>query len=136
MRDELADLLQPDVLSPAQYWAGYSRKNNLSPEKHLMLAVLEEGIACFQKYLLQRDRRFHEAAEWILEKDDDWPFSFENICETLELSPSCIRQALMRWQEKEAARHCKRRVKSTKRSGPSEIHRGRLQRHAAFARSS
>jgi hypothetical protein len=135
MRDELADLLQPDVLSPEQYWAGYSRKVTLSPERHLMLAVLEEGIACFQKYLLQRDRRFHEAAEWILEKNEDWPFSFENICETLELSPSCIRQALMRWQEKEVAGRRKRRTQMVRKGSFPHSSHGRRPRRPMLARS-
>lgn len=125
MRDELADLLQPDVLSTAQFWSGYSRKVDLSPEKHLMLAVLEEGIASFQKYLVQRDRRFYEAAEWILEKDGDWPFSFENICETLDLSPDCIRQALMRLQEKKETGPRKTHTKDPGRRKPAEANRGR-----------
>jgi hypothetical protein len=72
-------------------------------EEGLMLAVLENAIEYFQKYAVgQREREkrlFKEAEEWILEKDSDWFFSFENICETLGLYPDYIRQGLMRWKE-------------------------------------
>jgi hypothetical protein len=72
-------------------------------EEGLMLAVLENAIEYFQKYVVgQREREkrlFKEAEEWILEKDSDWFFSFENICETLGLYPDYIRQGLMRWKE-------------------------------------
>ena len=72
-------------------------------EEALMLAVLENAIEYFQKYVVaqsQREKRlFKEAEEWILEKNSDWFFSFENICETLELYPDYIRQGLMRWKE-------------------------------------
>jgi hypothetical protein len=72
-------------------------------EEGLMLAVLENAIEYFQKYALaqsEREKRlFREAEEWILEKNSDWFFSFENICETLELYPDYIRQGLLRWKE-------------------------------------
>lgn len=72
-------------------------------EEGLMLAVLENAIEYFQKYAVshsEREKRlFREAEEWILEKDSDWFFSFENICETLGLYPDYIRQGLLRWKE-------------------------------------
>lgn len=72
-------------------------------EEGLMLAVLDNAIECFQKYVLarrERERRlFREAEEWILERNSDWFFSFENICETLELYPDYIRQGLLCWKE-------------------------------------
>lgn len=78
-------------------------------EEGLMLAVLDNAIECFQKYVLgQREREkrlFREAEDWILEKNSDWFFSFENICETLELYPDCIRQGLMCWKEAKLKSH-------------------------------
>ena len=56
----------------------------------LMLAVLEDGITCFQQYFYQPSRTneklFLEAEEWISPNDDDL-FSFNNVCETLGLDP-------------------------------------------------
>lgn len=72
-------------------------------EEALMLAVLDNAIECFQKYVLsQREREkkmFREAEDWILETNSDWFFSFENICETLEIYPDYIRQGLLCWKE-------------------------------------
>ena len=63
-----------------------------------MLAVLEDAIECFKKCAGARDgkreRIFLEVEEWILERDSDWPFSFENICDILDLDPNYIRRGL------------------------------------------
>ena len=72
-------------------------------EERLMLAVLENAVEYFQKYVLARNPRgkqlFQEAEEWFLEKDNDGLCSFENICQTLQLHPDYIRQGLLRWKE-------------------------------------
>jgi hypothetical protein len=72
-------------------------------EERLMLAVLESAVEDFQKYVLARKPRgkrlFQEAEEWFLETDSDELFSFENICDTLQLHPDYIRQGLLRWKE-------------------------------------
>src|SRR5262245_53431193 len=72
-------------------------------EKELMMAVLQDAVECFQTYVLSgrpREKRlFQEAEDWILEKNSDWFFSFENICEILELDPDYIRQGLLCWKE-------------------------------------
>jgi hypothetical protein len=78
-------------------------KNNPNGEEILMLAVLKNAIECFQKNIFahkrKRKRLYQEAEEWILEKDNDWCFSFEFICETLDLHPDYIRQGLLSWKE-------------------------------------
>jgi hypothetical protein len=72
-------------------------------EERLMLAVLESAVEDFQKYVLARKPRgkklFQEAEEWFLERDSDELFSFENICDTLQLHPDYIRQGLLHWKE-------------------------------------
>ncbi len=73
-------------------------------EEGLMLAVLEDAVACFQKHAHARDNKgkalFREAEEWILEENNDWIFSFANICETLGIDPSYLRRGLIEWKEK------------------------------------
>ncbi len=68
-------LFQPDVLLPTQYLATTRRKNFLEPEKKLMLAVLEDAVWTFQKYLLAQDKKrnslFGEAKEWIMEENSE-----------------------------------------------------------------
>lgn len=81
------------------------KKSVREGEEGLMLAILEEAIACYQKYLRARDAcgkaLFRDAEEWILERDSDWIFSFENICETLGIDASYLRQRLSQWKERE-----------------------------------
>src|SRR5437899_1563447 len=95
LQDKLGSLFQQDTLSSAQYFETFRRKSLLEPEKRLMLAVLEEAIVSFQKYLLARDcrrrRMSSEAEVWILEEDNGWLFSFQNLCEVLGFNPQYIR---------------------------------------------
>ena len=69
-----------------------------APACRLMLAVLEEALTTFQKGLNspvpEQRRRFQEVDCWIASSDTDWPFSFENICATLSISPDYIRAGL------------------------------------------
>lgn len=112
--DKVTSLFQPDILLPAQYLETFRRKANLEPEKELMLAVLDDAIACFQKYMSARDGRektvFHEAEEWILEEDSDWLFSFDNICEALGLNPPYVREGLVRWKKKKVLERRKAKI--------------------------
>jgi hypothetical protein len=69
----------------------------------LMMAVLQDGIDCFQKYFAARNpkgkRLFQEAEDWILDENTDSPFSFENICDVVGFNPQFLRDGLMRWKE-------------------------------------
>ena len=69
MEERVSSLFQPDTLLPDQYLDTYRRKVHLEPEKKLMLAILEDAIACFQKYVSATDAKgkalFQEAEDWI-----------------------------------------------------------------------
>jgi hypothetical protein len=79
------------------------KKNIREGEERLMLAVLENAVEYFQKYVLarkpSRKQLFREAEEWFLDKENEALYSFENICETLGLHPDPIRKGLMVWKE-------------------------------------
>ncbi len=86
-----------------------------------MLAVLEDALDCFQKYAVARDghgqQLFEEAYAWILSTDRGWFFSYENICETLEINPEYLRRGLEVWRDRAAgaagvARHARPATKS------------------------
>ena len=105
--DSLADLFAPDIVLPEQFFEGARRDSCISGEKALMLAVLEDGIRCFQEHL--RNARSNprllsqQAEEWIRAVDYEWPFSFNNVCETLGIDPSALRAALLDWKPKRLA---------------------------------
>ena len=66
-----------------------------------MLAVLQNAVDCYQKYVLSDDRLgrelFEEAAAWIESTRNDSLFSFENISETLQIEPGYVRRGLAEW---------------------------------------
>jgi hypothetical protein len=103
----LADLFAPDIVLPEQFFEGARRDSQASGEKALMLAVLEDGIRCFQEHLRNprsNPRLLSQQAEaWIRAVDYDWPFSFVNVCETLGIDPAALRTALLDWKAKRFA---------------------------------
>jgi hypothetical protein len=114
MEERVTSLFQPDTLLPEQYLDTFRRKLHLEPEKKLMLAVLEDAVACYQKYLLARDGKgkslFRETEDWVLEQQDDWLFSFINVCETLSFEPDYVRQGLLKWKEHKLAEQTQAKV--------------------------
>jgi hypothetical protein len=114
MEERVTSLFQPDTLLPEQFLDTFRRKLHLEPEKKLMLAVLEDAIACFQKYTFARDSKgkllFQEAEEWLQERGGDWLFSFANVCETLGFNPDYVRQGLIQWREQKFVEHTEAKV--------------------------
>jgi len=102
--DRLTGLFEPDVLLPAQFFAAFRRAGGLERERLLMLAVLEDAIDCYQKYAFARDPRgrqmFEESCEWVGSTDRGWLFSFENICDTLEINADYVRRGLHEWRDR------------------------------------
>src|SRR2546427_4365343 len=107
--EKIGSLFQPDSLLSAQYFETLRRKTLVEPEKRLMLAILEDGINCFQENLraqdVRRSRLFQDAEAWIVELDGDWVFSFENVCEALGINPAYVRQGLLRSRENKLSKH-------------------------------
>ena len=73
------------------------------PEKMLVLAVLEDAILCFQKYLSAKDQRrknsYRDAKNWLWSDRNDWPFSYRNVCDVLGFDAHYLRQGLLRWKQ-------------------------------------
>jgi hypothetical protein len=84
----------------------------------LMLAVLEDGIRCFLS--TSRIRR-DEAEAWMVMRAQNWPFSFVNVCQTLGLEPSAVRQALRVMRERNGTRRTR-----LSRSRPNVRRKGRI----------
>jgi hypothetical protein len=79
-----------------------------SGEQRLMLAILKEALDSFFKHLGATDEKgkaiFQEVEGWIREKDNQWIFSFENVCESVGINVSYLRAELCRRMESEPAR--------------------------------
>jgi len=111
---------QPSLFNPD---TGFDPQCRKTPEQKLMLAVLRDAVSCFQKYFASRDKigtsLFREAEEWILLKGkSNWRFSFDNICESLDLNSGYIREGLLHWRdhrlrERDQVRHRMNKSRST-----------------------
>ena len=90
-----SSLTQLDIILPSQHF-GPRRKQ--APEQRLMIAVLHDALDCLEKYRFATSshgrRVFHEAKQWFLADEADWPYSFECICGVLGLESSAVRQRL------------------------------------------
>jgi hypothetical protein len=95
----MSNLYTPDFMLAEQFFD--ARRAGLEGERSLMLAVLRDAVECYQKYALARDPRgrfeFDEARRWIESPDRDWPYSFENICDVLDIDPVYLREGLERY---------------------------------------
>jgi hypothetical protein len=94
--------VEPETVLPSQFFEGVQIDASLQPEKRLMLAVLEDAVGTFQKYASAPGRRarrlFAEAEEWFDSDDTAWPYSFVNICQSLNLEHAYVRTGLHRWR--------------------------------------
>ncbi|HEY7217344.1 MAG TPA: hypothetical protein VH985_03055 [Candidatus Binatia bacterium] len=115
-RVPLGSFFEPDILTSHQFLKVYRQKGQFEPEERLMFAVLTDAIECFQKYFgasSRRCRALHADAEaWIASKESRWPYSFEHICQVLNISPSYLRLGLMKWRlARESDRTPRKRIR-------------------------
>ncbi|MBI2055988.1 MAG: hypothetical protein HYT37_01275 [Candidatus Sungbacteria bacterium] len=77
-----------------------TRKPHNRPEHALCYAVLEQAVLEFQNGFFSEgkiaERQSRESCAWFLSKDDSWPFSFEKICENLDIDSNYLRRGLVR----------------------------------------
>ena len=100
--EKLPGLFEPDTLLPIQYFEAMRRKHLLEGEKRLVLSVLEDAVECFMKCIdsstKKGQRLFRDAEEWIDLEDKKWVFSFDNVCEMLDVNPEYLRRGLREWK--------------------------------------
>jgi hypothetical protein len=97
-----AGIVEPDTLLPIQYFEAMRRKHLLEGEKRLVLSVLQDAVECFMKCIdsstNKGQRLFRDAEEWINLEDKKWVFSFDNVCEMLDVNPEYLRRGLREWK--------------------------------------
>jgi len=102
--EKLPGLFEPDTLLPIQYFEAMRRKHLLEGEKRLILSVLEDAVECYMKCIdaasSKGQRLFRDADEWINLEDKHWVFSFDNVCDMLDIHPEYMRRGLRRWKER------------------------------------
>ena len=90
-----------EVVTPEQFFTPAERSRIAwTPERRLLLAVLEDAVAMFLHYrsdLSTRGKRlFRETEAWFAATDRTSLCSFESICDHLNLDADYLRQGLRR----------------------------------------
>ena len=89
---------ETDFVVPVQFYDLIRRSAFLDGETRLVFAVLEDAIRTYLRLRdssRRRDRvEFAEVARWFEARTGAVPFSFEYICEVLELEPGSFRTRL------------------------------------------
>jgi hypothetical protein len=83
----------PQTILPVQFHP----RAALSPEKRLMLAVLDDAVETYRRYGGDRGgshRRLAEATQWLFSDDTSWPFSSVNVCHALGIDIAGLRGRL------------------------------------------
>jgi hypothetical protein len=93
------------VLLPVQFYSAAAP----TPYHHLLAAILEDAIRCFQKnYGVRTVRRhtiFREAEEWLFDSHSTGFTSSLTVCESLGIDPIQLRRYLHKWKlNKQAGR--------------------------------
>ncbi|MEO8603449.1 MAG: hypothetical protein ABI629_12805 [bacterium] len=84
------------MILPSQY---FRPPDNLAPERRLMMAILADVIRCIEKYRSHTDARgrrmFVQAKQWLVAEEPSWPYSFQHICDLLDLEANAVRYRLL-----------------------------------------
>ena len=93
------NVLASEVLMPSQYYAARAT----TPYHHLLLAILDDAVRCFQNNLdaktVRRRRLFRETECWLFETRDAGFMSCPTVCESLGISSVGLRRSLREWQK-------------------------------------
>src|SRR6266404_5602401 len=97
-----ADEFRFDSVMPAQFFPPRRRSPSFEPIVRLMGAILIDAVRCFQNnfgaHLPSAQNEFREARFWIFDKKADGPFSFESVCNSLQIDSRGLRDSLLRWK--------------------------------------
>jgi hypothetical protein len=89
-------LSQAEIILPSQYYG--SSGSARSGEQRLILAVLVDAINVLQHWKgtgsRRKRRNFAEAAQWVNARGTTDPFSFESVCEALDVDSELLRSRL------------------------------------------
>lgn len=95
----LDDGTVPMAIDPVQFDALWHGFGEMTPERALLLAMLERTAADLRNFRYARQhanqRLYMDAYLWVSSDDRSHPFAFENVCEFLKLSPEHMRASLL-----------------------------------------
>jgi|SRR5579862_6320745 len=94
--------LEPDILLAGQLGPALSKSKPFRGEHRLMLAVLGDAVDCYRRGRRARDPAtrvlFDETRAWVESTDRRALFSFESICDALDIDADYLRRGLRQRQ--------------------------------------
>src|SRR5215813_11142699 len=88
-------ILEGEPVLPSQFHAAAA----WTPEQRLCAALLEDAIATLRVRAIRTVQKWQtprtEVLAWLCDTDQDWPFSFVNVCRWLDLEPDATRHAIL-----------------------------------------
>jgi hypothetical protein len=98
MADSSDSFAMSDLILPSQFFELVG-KSRFSSEQRLMLAVLADAINILHDWRgslgIRKRRMFAEAARWVMTQGSNVPFSFDNVCDALEIDAEALRRRLV-----------------------------------------
>lgn len=93
------DSLVPEHVLPVQFQDAMRRKRAVSPEVSLVIAIIERTVLDLREYRYARRRRdqrlYMNAYAWIASDDRRWPYSFNNLCDAVNVDSVAARAQLL-----------------------------------------
>ncbi len=94
--EQAMPVFEPEVILPEQFFG--PRRDRRQGEHRLMAAILDDAVltCCVPQVARARGgyRAVRDAGEWIDSDDRSWMFSFERICDALDLNAEYIRRGV------------------------------------------
>jgi hypothetical protein len=118
-----------DPLLPVQFYEAVSGGRSLSGEFKLFFAILEDALRCYvrSRNCPAKRAEFLDACSWFTTRGTPHVFSFESVCEYLDIEPDWLRARLESMgpsdlpvkQFRTRRRHLQRPVRDTLSSRPA-----------------
>jgi hypothetical protein len=112
--DELS--FRADAVMAAQFYPARRGSASVEPIMRLMAGILIDAVRCFQRNFTRHPNRrqeFREAQFWIFDDKGNGPFSFQHVCDLLEIDSCRLRDWIVHWQKD---RRCGDKQRMTGRS--------------------
>jgi hypothetical protein len=89
---------KPDNVCSGHFFDPPLEQSNAAPEKELALGVLKQAAHDLRRFRSAnrgvRRELYVDAHEWVTANDFSWPYSFVNVCKTLNVCAEVVRTEL------------------------------------------
>ena len=93
------ELIASEPALPAQFYDIWHKTRYVAPERALVLSLVWQTVIDLRKFRFARRRRqqrlYMEAYQWVVSDDRQWPYSFCNVAEMLNVAPERLRATLL-----------------------------------------